>query len=316
MIKRWASLALKLALTAAAIWYLSRKVDLGAALGVCRGVHPGWLLAAMLLQGVQMLVCGGRWSLVLRAARLAMPVFQATRLYMIGLFFGQVLPGAVGGDAIRVWKAHQNGLPLSASINSVLLERVLTVFGLLLLATLTLPLLAARVGHSPALWMFPGLTLAGLLGMLLLTVLDRLPARLAHLRLVRGFMALAVDSRRLFFSPARLGTILAVTLFGHVNLTLVVWAMAQGLGAPLSVMDCLALVPPVVLVTILPISISGWGVRENMMVLMLGSVGVGHEQATALSLLFGISGMAISLLGGLFWLQVKNSGPIDFSLKG
>ncbi len=316
MIKRWVSLALKLALTAAAIWYLSRKVDLAAALRVCRGVDPVWLVAAMLLQGVQMLVCGGRWSLVLRAAHLAMPVFQATRLYMIGLFFGQALPGAVGGDAIRVWKAHQKGLPLGASINSVLLERVVTVFGLLLLTTLTLPLLAARIGEGPTLWIFPGLTLAGLLGMLLLTVLDRLPARLAHLKLVQGFMALAADSRRLFFSPLRLGGILAVTLFGHVNLALVVWAMGQGLGAPLSVVDCLALVPPVVLVSILPISISGWGVRENMMVLMLGSVGVAHEQATALSLLFGLSGMGISLLGGLFWLQMKNSEPMDFKLRG
>lgn len=305
MIKRWASLALKILLTAAAVWYLQQKVDLRAAWEVCKTISPWWLGAAIGLLGVQVFVCGGRWKLVLWALRSHLPFFQAVELFVIGNFFGQVLPGAVGGDAVRIWKTHQAGLSLKTSVNSVLLERVVTVFGLVVLVAATQPLLLDRLSATTGAWVFPALTVAGLIGMVVLTLLDRLPAALTHLRIVRGFMALAADSRLLFLKPKHALPTLILTVFGHVNLALVVWALGRGIGAPVTALDCIVLVPPVVLVATLPISIAGWGVRENMMVLMFSSIGVAHEQSAAMSLLFGVASVVISLPGGLFWLRDK-----------
>jgi len=309
MIKRWAALALKLSLTAAAIWYLQHKVDLVAAWHEIQGLSPWWALAAMGLQAVQILICGGRWSLVLKAVRGHLPYWQTVELFLVGTFFGQVLPGAVGGDAVRIWKTHRAGLPLRASVNSVLLERVVTVFGLLLLVTLLQPLLMDRVSNAASAWIFPVLTLGGAGGIGFLMLLDRLPEKLTHLRIVRGFIALAGDCRDLFLKPGNSLPTLITTLIGHVNLTLVVWAIGQGIGAPVSMMDCIVLVPPVVLVATLPISIGGWGVRENMMVLMLAGIGVAHEQSAAMSLLFGLSGILISLPGGLIWAFTREAIP-------
>ncbi|HXP98147.1 MAG TPA: lysylphosphatidylglycerol synthase transmembrane domain-containing protein [Telmatospirillum sp.] len=305
MIKRWASWAVKIALTVGALWYLQQKVDLGAAWDVGKTMSPLMFVVAFLLQLVQVLICAGRWRLVLRALGAEMPYLQACELFCIGNFFGQILPGAVGGDAVRMWKAHRAGLSLTASVNSVALERVVTVFGLLLLVAASQPLLLNRLEGNFPIWVFPGLTAAGLAGILVLCLLDRSPPSLQHWRLIRGLAQVASDSRRLFFRPAKILPTLIVTVFGHINLALVVYVLAIGLNIDVSVTDCLVLVPPVVLVATLPISMAGWGPREMAMITAFGFIGVSKEHATALSVLFGAVSILISLPGGVFWLLNK-----------
>jgi hypothetical protein len=306
VMKRWLSWAAKLALTAGSFWYLQTKIDVGAAWQLGRGVAPVMLLSAFFLQVVQVLVCGGRWLLVLKAIGAWLPYWKACELFIVGNFFGQVLPGAIGGDAVRMWTTHQAGLTLGTSVNSVMLERIATVFGLVLLVAVTEPLLIGRVSDTSGLWIFPALTACMVAGILLLTQLDRLPPTLERWRLVRGFAKLAADTRRLFLRPRFALPTLAVTIFGHINLALLIWVLALGLQAKVTVVDCLVLVPPVVLVATLPISIAGWGAREVAMVTLFGFIGVPAAQSTVMSVLFGLSGILISLPGGLFWLFAKN----------
>ncbi len=305
MVRRWASGAVKLVLTAGALWYLQDKVDLRAAWDVGKRIGIAMFIAAFLLQLVQVAICAGRWQLVLRAIGAWLPFGKACELFCIGNFFGQVLPGAVGGDAVRIWTTRRAGLGLSASINSVMLERVATVFGLVLLVAATQPLLLDRLRDASGLWVFPALTAGGLAGIILLTQLDRLPASLDRWRLVRGFTLLAGDTRRLFLRPGNALPTLVLVVLGHLNLSLVVWVLALGLGAHVSVLDCVVLVPPVILIATLPISIAGWGAREVAMVTAFGFVGVPPALATAMSVLFGLVSILIALPGGLFWLLSK-----------
>ncbi len=315
MIKRWASWAVKIALTGGALWYLQEKVDLGAAWDVGKSISPLMFLAAFLLQVIQVLICAGRWRLVLRALGADLPFRQACEILCIGNFFGQVLPGAVGGDAVRMWKTHRAGLSLATSVNSVALERVATVFGLLFLVAATQPLLLDRLQEGFPVWIFPGLTAAGLAGIVLLGLLDRMPRSLRRWRVVQAFSQLASDSRRLFFRPSKALPTLVVVILGHINLALVVYVLAIGLDIDVTVLDCLVLVPPVILVATLPISMAGWGPREMAMITAFGFIGVSKEHATALSVLFGAVSVLISLPGGVFWLLTKRQAA-DLPAEG
>jgi glycosyltransferase 2 family protein len=310
MIRRWASGLLKLGLTVGALWYLQHKVDLRAAWDVGHRIDPGAFLAAFVLQIVQVLICAWRWRLVLKAIGAWLSFGKACELFCIGNFFGQVLPGAVGGDAVRMWSTRRAGLGLSQSINSVMLERVATVFGLVLLVTITQPYLLDRLPRGSGLWLFPGLTVASAAGILVLTQLDRLPLWLEEWRIVRGFVKLAGDTRRLFLAPRHAVPTLLVVILGHINLALVVWVLGRGLGAHASAVDYLVLVPPVILIATLPISIAGWGARELAMVTALGFVGVPAAQATAMSVLFGVVTILIALPGGFFWLFAKQRASV------
>ncbi|HIJ64071.1 MAG TPA: flippase-like domain-containing protein, partial [Rhodospirillaceae bacterium] len=229
MIKRWGALAVKLALTGGALWYLKSRVDLDAAWAAGRNLPLWALVAAFLLQVVQVCICAGRWQLVLRAIGAWLPFLKACELFCIGNFFGQVLPGAVGGDAVRMWKTHRAGLSLSAAINSVMLERIATVFGLVLLVTALQPLLLDRIADRSGEWLFPLFTAGAVAGIAVLMGLDKMPSAIGHWRLVRGFARLAGDTRRLFLVPTSALPTLVVAILGHINLAMVVWVLARGL---------------------------------------------------------------------------------------
>lgn len=133
-------------------------------------------------------------------------------------------------------------------------------------------------------------------------VLDRLPVSFHRWRLIRGLAALATDTRRVFLAPGPAFRVLGWAAAGHVNLTLGVYSIALGLDLDVTLLDCLALIPPVILITTLPISIAGWGVREGAMVAAFSLIGVAAEGALALSLLFGLLVVVTSLPGGVIWL--------------
>ncbi|RAU22782.1 lysylphosphatidylglycerol synthetase family protein [Paramagnetospirillum kuznetsovii] len=300
MVKRWLPWVLKGLLSVGLIWFVFNKVDLASAWSQAKTLDPVMLAIAFGLGVLQVLLGAGRWWLVLRALKAAFTPMQALMVYYIGVCFSIIIP--VAGDAVRMWKARRSGLSLATSINSVMLERVITILGLILLVAATQPLLLARAPNIPGSWVFPLLSVVGIAGIVFLSQLDRLPASLHHMRLVRGLAHLAGDTRRLFRQPKWAGGTLIVAIIGHANLSLEAYALAVGLGLNIDLIDCLVLVPPVILIMTLPVTIAGFGLRETVMVTAFGYVGVESHSALVLSLLFAFTNIASALPGGLFWL--------------
>lgn len=302
MIKRWLIWLLKGGISLGLTGWVLSSIDLSAAWDEAKSVSLQMALLALTLTILQVVIGAARWGLVLRALATPFGWVQTLSVYYIGIFFSVVLPGAVGGDAARMWFARRHGLPLSVAVNSVGLERLATVFALILLVCLTQPILMVRLPDLPGAWLFPLLLVAGIFGTLALAFMDRLPQTLHRWQVVRGLAALAADTRRLFFRPAySLSTIFAA-LIGHVISSLCVYVLAVGLGLDVHVLDCLVLVPPVILMLALPISIAGWGVRETAMVTAFGFVGVTAPSALVLSVLFGVISTLTALPGGALFL--------------
>ena len=284
-------------------WVLS-KVDIPSAWDKARDMDLSMLGLAIVLMSAQSALGALRWGLVLRALDAVFRWTSTAAVYYIGVFFSIVLPGAVGGDAVRMWFSRRAGLSLATAVNSVALERAMTVFALVLLVCLTQPILVARLPDLPGIWVFPTLLAVCVIGILVLASLDKLPLSLHRWKLVRGVVQLAGDTRKLFFHPAWSLATLLVALLGHVNLSLAVYVLALGLGLNVHVLDTLVLVPPVILIMTLPISIAGWGVRETAMVTAFGFVGIDGNSAIVLSILFGLVTMLTALPGGLVFLAV------------
>jgi uncharacterized membrane protein YbhN (UPF0104 family) len=300
MVKRWLPWLLKGLLSAGLIWFAFRKIDLAEAWSQARTIDPSMLALALGLGVTQVLLGAVRWWMVLRALRAAFTIMQAFPVFYVGVCFSIVTP--VVGDAVRMWKARRSGLSLKTSVNSVMLERLFTVLALVLLVTAMEPLLIARIPDIPGTWVFPLLSLAGVAGIAFISQLDRLPASLHRWRLVRGLVHLAGDTRTLIRRvPYGAGT-LAIGVLGHANLALVVYVLALGLNIKVSLIDCLILFPPVILALTLPISIAGFGLRENIMIVAFGWVGVSPAAAAVLGLAFGVTSIVTALPGGLFWL--------------
>ena len=310
MAKKWFAMALKFLVSGILIWLLLSKIDIGDAMGKLVDVEVKMLAMAMLVILVQSVICGLRWTAVLLAVGQPLGFLKAVQFSLIGSFFNQALPSAVGGDAVRMYKAFQYGLGLRCAINGVVLERAITVVALILLVNALLPWFAPRVDDLMMKMIFNGLfiiTLGAVLGLFLLMLLDQIPKPLQHWRLMRGLGNLGSDARKLFLSWY-LPRAMIWGFATHINLSFSVFLLAFGLSVDVSWFDCLVLMPPVILVMTLPISIAGWGVRETVMVVLFGLIDVPAEEVVVLSILFGLTCVAMALPGGVIWLLTRDKG--------
>jgi uncharacterized membrane protein YbhN (UPF0104 family) len=255
-----------------------------------------------------------RWWLVARITDTALSLPAALRILLIGMFFNQTLPSSVGGDAVRVWLVTREGSSLGKAINVVLCDRVLALVVLVGLIGATLPAIYARVEDQAmraALATLVGLGGVGLVGFLIAG--ESLAALLQRWRMTRPFGNLASDFRRLFTRFPAIAP-LALSAVIHLLTVLTVMLLAWGLGIKAGFLDGLMIVPTVVLLTTLPISVAGWGVREGAMVAGFGLVGVPADAALALSVLYGLATILVSLPGGIVWLAGRSRGEPPPSL--
>lgn len=238
-----------------------------------------------------------RWGLVSRRLGTPLSFPLALRLTYIGLFFGQILPGTVGGDAARGWLAYRAGLPLGAVASSIFLDRVMGLIGL---SVLVVGAMAWFVGVASAgmAWLPAAVIVALVAGLALLLALDRLPLP-AALRRGRALAALGLIPRirHILWSRAAAAA-LAVSVAVHLATVLAVSLLAYGLNLPVGLFNCLLVVPIAVLMSTLPISLGGWGVRDGAMVAGFGLLGVGASEALLLSVLFGVILMLAAMPGG------------------
>ena len=307
MWKKWLALTLKILVSGFLIGFLIQQVDLAAAKERALKVAPDMLALAVLLLVIQVFIANIRWRVVLLALiDLTLPYWRTLKILYIGFFFNQALPSSVGGDAVRMVLVHRAGISLGQAISSVFLERVANLLALVIIVSVATPFFIAHIALDQQPWVWAGVAaLLGLVlaGLVFLISLQRLPEKLHKWRLVRGLIGLAGDTRRVFLVPRHAVRALGWSIIGFINITVAVYFLSQGLQLNVTLADCMVLIPMVFLVTTLPISIAGWGVREGATVAALGLIGVPSEGALVLSLLSGIIFLVVCLPGGIVWMM-------------
>jgi uncharacterized membrane protein YbhN (UPF0104 family) len=281
---------------------LAARFDLGRAADLMG--HASLPLLAMTLTALWAanLIVALRWHLILSAAAPSPGPATLLKLVFVGLFFNQVLPTGVGGDAVRAWRCSKLGIGLGAAVRSILLDRA---WGYAVLVILYVAVLPSLLRVLPETWERAGVVAvlaAALVGLLALVSLDRLPRPLSGLRVIAPFAELSRQGRRLFMYPRRCGAVLGLS-FLTIALTIVAFKLiADSIDSRLSLGTWTMVVPPVTLIQLLPVSLAGWGVRETALVVALGSFGIPAEAALATSILLGICMIVAGLPGGLIWL--------------
>lgn len=299
---------LKLGFSACLVWYLLGRIGGYQVVEHALVISPWILCLALGLILLQASLAGIRWSLVVSAIGHKLSYSNAISITFVSQFFNQFLPASVGGDAVRMWQSKKAGLPLTSAVTSVMLERFGSLLSVAALSVVMLPVLAK---HHQSQFMSQGTILvavAGLAALGVLMYLDRLPSKWRRWRVIRGLGQLARDTRALFMQPKHAGYMILTALSGQILLASAVFALAQGMGLSVGFVDCLAIMPAVVLVSSLPISVAGWGVRELAMVAAFGIVGITSEAAMALSVVLALTGTVASLPGGLLFAAFKLKG--------
>ena len=308
--RRAAVLALKLGITTALGYWLWQSVDAAAIYASLLSTSPAGLVAAVLLVLLQHGVMAWRWQRLLRWMGHPLSWPEAFRWMLIGTFFGQALPSSVGGDAVRILWLRQRGAGLTVAAGSVLVERVSGVLMLCVLVTggalvMDLSTVAPTMRHV-LLSIGPVAVLAAMVG---LGSLWLAPA-LGHGARYNRFYAAFNVVREALSNPRRALELAVYGLLGSGCGLAAVWVLGHQLGVPLGGAHHFALGGLALLITVLPISLGGWGLREASMVGLFAVFGAPAEPVLAMSLLLGLLPLVVSLPAGLSWWVAQPRGPV------
>jgi uncharacterized membrane protein YbhN (UPF0104 family) len=253
-----------------------------------------WMAAVGLLILAQ-IASAWRWKLYADQLRMQRSLPQLTGFYFIGMYFNLMLPTSVGGDVVRAWYLDgQSGQRLPA-FASVLLDRLNGLLVLVALACLAVTFSPMELPSwiTLSVWSVAACGILALVGLQVFARLGRLGSgRLQQLR----------SSLGLFCRPRMLAGTLLLSLCVQAANVLIVWLVGQAIHAPVPAAYYWVVVPMVSLLTLLPISVNGMGVREEAMVLFLAPVGIAEGTALTLSVLwFAVHG-SVSLMGGAVYL--------------
>ncbi|MCS6852096.1 MAG: flippase-like domain-containing protein [Gemmataceae bacterium] len=254
-----------------------------------------WWWAAFLLYLVSQLVSAVRWQLLARPLGFKESLARFVSFYFIGMYFNMLLPTSVGGDVLRAWYLDGGSGRRLAAFVSVFADRfsgLLVLLALACAAVVFCPLELPR--WVPAsVWGTASCALAGLaVAPLLARGKGRGPWTL---RLTAAGRAFRRQPRLLLITTA-------LSLVVQAANVAIVWFIGLGLGLKVPPAYYAIMVPMVSLLTLLPISINGIGVREEGMMRFLAFLGVPTGTTLCLSLLWFAVFLAAGGLGGLVYL--------------
>lgn len=243
-----------------------------------------------------------RWQIITRALGFNQSIGQLTRFYFIGTYFSLLLPTSVGGDVVRAWYLdNHSGRRLKAFL-SVFLDRLSGL--LVLLAIGCVAVMLSPISLQPwIVWGVWGMTACALVGMV------TLPLVAGWLRLGDGRVQQIKMAMGLLRQPrVLLGTTILALFVQSLNVV-IVWLIGMALHVNIPTAYYWILTPVVSLLTMLPISVAGTGIREVSTALMLAPLGVGHDLAVTLALLWFAVFAAVSLAGGVVYLVGRSAAP-------
>jgi len=299
------SLWVRLVVTVGLLALVATQVDWEKAWHRVQDGSWAWFAAAVGLYAFAQTLGAIRWHFLLHASGVFTRGRESGRAFAIGVFTNNFLPTAIGGDAARALVIGRSGPRLARAFTSVVVDRFTSVLCLLVVAWI---FVVADPGPVPG-TLLAGLGLAtvavvGAVALLFLIGLrsrGRLVAWVPESvkrfgREARGGLRLLVTSTRLLVAASVLGLVFQVLAM------LSVWAVAQSIGLDLSLSLVAVAVPLVLVISLMPISIGGFGVREGGFVVVLGAVDVSTTDATVLSLTGVVAVLLATAPGGIAML--------------
>jgi uncharacterized protein (TIRG00374 family) len=271
-----------------------------------------WVLMAIGLAAVAMVINVGRWQLMLRGQGAKASLASLVRIYLIGMFFNNVLPGRFGGDIVRAYGTSISTTTKTRSAAAVLMDRLVGAISVLVLGMLAISLNASRLPAAFQTFLI-GLFLASMLILafmlyrndelagLRLKVLKALDVNLLGFRIGPKIES-ALNALRSYSRNRGVivrGFLISLVANGFSTVNLLFYARA--VNADVNLGDVATITPFILMIGLVPISFNGIGTIEAAFVLLFGTLGLDDHVSLAIAILRRVSLLVLSLVGGLLY---------------
>ena len=304
---------IRLAITAIILAILAMGIDMRESARAIAAIDLRYLSLVLGLVAIDRMVMILRWLLLLRASGIAISPGDAARLFLISSFVGSFLPAGVGADAARAYglsrpKTPESGptTPASEAVASVAVDRILGVFSIVVMAMvgvlawaparedwrIAAAILGLTIACSAVFWASDWLRWA-------------IPDAHHGHSIARRVLRLSDAVSRYRGRSSVLAHVMAWSLVVQLLRITQAYFLGRGLGLEVPYSYYLLFMPLGLLMLLLPISISGFGVPQGVIVWLLRPVGVADAQSYALSVLIILTGLAGNIPGVWLWLRQR-----------
>jgi len=280
-------LAAKAAISAILLFLIFKKAGLQNIISHLQSMDLRYFFLASLLYIVIVAIAALRWQLLLDEQY---PTHQLFSLYFIGSFFNHILPGTVGGDSVKIYYLYKDTRRSGSSIGSVFLDRYIGLVALLFIGLVSSIIANRELSQIGLQWLIPSVLAVFIAGSLLVFGL-RIGKRFSFMRNFYDYFHLYLNKKATMVKTFILSLIIHFLTIGMV------FVIALGMGQRLPFTALFVFMPIISTVTTIPITISGFGVREGAFTLLFGLIGIPPQICTSISFVWFLAMAATSLIG-------------------
>lgn len=315
--KKWFSWTLRIVVFTLTLIFLFTYVDFKEVISRILYKVPIWtLIVAILLSLFRVWLNGRRWKICNTDSLKQLSSSDYFRYMMISSSLNLIMPGVLGGDVVKaIWMGSDVSNNKARNVLSVFFDRAIGIISIIILGLLSLslsPLIDIKIKSKVIAVVFALLLLFLVFILLYRTsflrkfrVNEWMPRKKIYILVKNGLLLTNDIIKHYYHKPVIFFNALFLSFIIHISWFFVNYLISLHLKMEVSFFDISMISCLVWIITVIPISISGIGVREISYIGLLGTYGVTPEQATALSLyIFSIT-IILAILGLPFIFTYK-----------
>lgn len=279
-------------------------------------------LFALTLHFLRIHIMGIRWKILLGKSINA-STLKLTQIILAGQFFAFLIPSLIGVDATRGFYLNQeNPNQFPAILNSMIAEKIISLASLFMIFIISIPF---GVGILDVQIFNYVIAFGGILILLMLFFLFLVKKNMIQYlpkNKIRALLAPYSESLKEYFSkPKGLPLALIYSIIAQFIGILIVFLVAKSLNEHYSIVYFIILVPVAWIVSMIPITPNGLGLREGAFIFLFASFGMSKESTIAISTILLTYMIIIGLVGWVSYLNLtfqnrkKNKVAVIFDDK-
>lgn len=299
---KW-SWVVRIVITLFILILIFRNIEIKSVKEIILQANISLLFLAVVFQLISTLLAGYRWGQVMKKLNFGKRSDFYMRSYFKGSFFNQGLPTSIGGDAVRVLDVAGNGHRKRDAFIGVFIDRVLGLSGLLILNLIANYFLPELLPDN-LFFIINLIVIAGLFGFISFIYIHKIKA-LNKGRVLNYILRVSEQLNKILHDKRSISFHLIIGVLIHLFSIVNIYLIGKSVGLEYDLLTMAVVVPPVILLTLIPISLAGWGIREGAMIGIFGLIGATQANVLSMSILYGIILIIASLPGLYTYLHRK-----------
>jgi uncharacterized protein (TIRG00374 family) len=279
--------------------------DIGTAL---QAAHFPTLLLAFSLHFLGCFISVVRWRLLLQAQHITMPLPFLLKSYMVAIFFNNLLPSTIGGDVVRIHDTCRMGNNKGGAIAAVFLDRLLGIFVLMgfvlcsLLFSGNLSFFFSYIHSQIIIFILCFVTIIITL-LMFYKQLTSFCIKFTIFNKIENFIEKSLEKLSLFRKDKKIIVIsLLLSLLLQINVVIYYFLISSSIDLSVAVNELFVIVPITVFTMMVPVSINGIGLRENIFVFILSAYNVSNHSSIAMAWIDYGMVVLLGIMGGIIYM--------------